>query len=447
MAFRWYIQKKIKYATFLAFIGVLLLNLAGQSQQNQISPLQKRLGERLFRDTRFAAPQGDLPASCSNCHLFDEDPQGLRPFADFFNRSWISYRTESPQRFELRNSPALFDVAQQPRLHYDGEFASLEDLVKGTFAGRPMGWLPKEREQGLTQVQTVVLQDNRYREEFKQAYGLEVEKLSRDEVVQAVAHAVADFMRTLNSKMNSPYDQFVRANGLASKPARGENAQEFGQKLLAQVATLETAQTLKLPKGFDNTALEGLRIFFNLSIGNCVTCHAPPLFTDFTYHNLGISQVEYDHVHGEGQFALLPIPEASQTVRPLPQFREFPSRSKPAEADLGYWNFVNLQTSPLRHAGENEEQFLLRMVGTFKTPGLRHLAYTYPYMHNGAYTSLEDTVGELLRLSELARKGQVRAADDELKNIHLNKSQIPALVAFLQTLNEDLKSSYQQASN
>ena len=444
--FRWLTQRKtIKHATLLAFVGLLLVNLPGWSQQAQITSQQKQLGERLFRDVRFAAPQGDLPASCSNCHLFDEDPQGLRPFADFFNRSWISYRQESPQRFELRNSPGLFDVAAQPRLHYDGEFASLEDLVRGTFAGRPMGWLPNEREQGLTQVQTVVLRDNRYREEFKKAYGLALEKLSREELVNAVARAVADFMRTLNSKMNAPYDQFVQANGLPHQPAAGESAQDFGQKLLAQVAALETTNTLKRPNSFPVAALEGLKLFFNPATGNCVTCHAPPLFTDFSYHNLGISQVEYDQVHGEGKFALLPIPNAAQAVRPTQQFRAYPTRQKPNEVDLGYWNFVPLTSSPLRHPSESDDQFLQRMIGTVKTPGLRHLAFTYPYMHNGAYLALEDTVNEMRRLSEWARAGQVRAADEELKKMRISETDVVALVAFLNSLNEDLKQNYQQA--
>lgn len=129
-------DKQGKRVVLVALLGLFVASWPGWSQSASVSRAQKQLGERLFRDVRFSAPQGDLPASCANCHLFDEDPQGLRPFADFFNRSWISYRNESPQRFELRNSPGLFDVARQPRLHYDGEFASLEELVTGTFAGR-----------------------------------------------------------------------------------------------------------------------------------------------------------------------------------------------------------------------------------------------------------------------------------------------------------------------
>ena len=36
--------------------------------------------------------------------------------------------------------------------------------------------------------------------------------------------------------------------------------------------------------------------------------HVPPYFTDNSFHNLGISQVEYDRVHGDGAFQKLAIP-------------------------------------------------------------------------------------------------------------------------------------------
>jgi cytochrome c peroxidase len=434
---------KIKSALLISGVALAFVQFSGWSQQNRITSAQARLGERLFRDARFSAPQGDLPASCASCHFFDEDPQGLRPFADFFNRSWISYRPQNPQRFELRNSPGLFDVAAQPRLHYDGEFASLEDLVTGTFSGRPMGWLPHEQEQALTQLQTVVLKDNSYRAQFKTAYGVELDKLNRSEVAQHVARAVADFMRTLNSKMNSPYDQFVQLNGLAVKPANGEGTATFAARLLARVNELEAAKTLKLPNGFSAAALQGLKLFY--SSGNCVTCHAPPLFTDFSYHNLGISQMEYDQVFGDGAFAQLTIPNAAEAQRPTERFRQFPTKGKPGEVDLGHWNFLDLKTSSLRRPNESDEQLLSRMIGAVKTPGLRHLAYTYPYMHNGAYTTLEDTMRELQRLSAMARAGQVRAADDELRKIRITEAEVAPLVAFLQTLNEDLKRHFQTA--
>ena len=450
---------------WLAFVAFAFMSLAGwtrgSAQRNDnrapvktpSSLPQLRLGERLFKDPRFSTTKGDFPASCSTCHLFTEDPQGLRAYADFLNRSWFSYRFGDPRRNELRNSPALYDVGQMPRLHFDGEFASLEDLVKGTFAGRPMGWLPGEQPQAYAQIQAVVLADKgdesgagAYRDQFRAASGLELDKLSRDELVNQVAQAVADFMRSLNSPMNSPYDQFIKLNKLEAAPAAAESSPAFAAKLLAKVVALEKAGSLKLPTGFETAALDGFKIFFRVegatAVGNCVACHAPPLFTDYSYHNLGISQVEYDQMHGAGKFAVLSIPDAATAVRPAAQFRETPTRARPGEVDLGYWNFADLKKSPWRRAEENDTQFLRRLIGTFKTPGLRHLAYSYPYMHTGAYGSLEDTLAEIMRLSEMARAGEVRAADEELKRISISEAQIVPLVAFLKTLSEDLKRRY-----
>src|SRR5438128_7232630 len=170
----------VKRAVVLVF-GILLLTsltdwARSQSPVEQKSRPEIRLGERLFRDDRFSTPQGDLPASCSHCHLYDEDPQGRRAYADFFNRSWVSYRLQDPRRLELRNSPTIYDAGEMPRLHFDGEFTSLEELVKGTLAGRPMGWLPGERDRAFAQIQAVLLRDKgegrgadgSYRDQFKQ---------------------------------------------------------------------------------------------------------------------------------------------------------------------------------------------------------------------------------------------------------------------------------------
>src|SRR5215471_3187425 len=126
----------------VVLIGKFALPAPSLAQQRQEQSAVVRLGERLFKDDRFSTPSGDLPASCSNCHLFDQDPQGLRAYADFFNRSWVSSRAQDRRRMGLRNAPTIFDLAQAPRLHHDGEFGSLEELVKGTISGRSMGWLP-----------------------------------------------------------------------------------------------------------------------------------------------------------------------------------------------------------------------------------------------------------------------------------------------------------------
>lgn len=409
-----------------------------------------RLGERLFKDDRFSTPSGDLPASCSNCHMFDQDPQGMRAYADFFNRSWVSSRAQDRRRLGLRNSPTIFDVDEAPRLHHDGEFSSLEELVKGTISGRPMGWLPGEEPQAFELARAIILNDSgaeAYRNQFKAAFNVEVDRLGPNEAVDLIARALAGFIRTLKTRKDSHYDKFIEANRLESKPAPGEDGKAFARRLLARVNALESDGAINLTKDFDATALRGLKIFFDTKAGNCTTCHTPPLFTDFSFHNKGVSQLDYDRVHsvgsgGAGKFAALAIPGAASARRPSAQFRENPSKKKPGEADLGFWNFVDLKTSPLRRAGESEDAFLRRMIATFKTPTLRNLAYTQPYFHNGSIQSLEETLGEIIRLSDMARAGRVREADEELAKIRIGAAEIAPLVAFLNSLNEDLKRGY-----
>ncbi len=405
----------------------------------------QQLGERLFRDERFTAPNGDFATSCRTCHLFDEDPQGQRAYTDFFNLSWVPHRSQDPRRSGLRNAPTLYDVALLPRLHFDGEFGSLEELVKGTFGGRPLGWLPGEAAQAFAQLRAVLVNDKSYAPQFKQAYGVELAALPEAEIVTLAARAVSDYVRTFKSPQNAPFDRFLRANKLAW-PVGQQDVQAQTQQFVSQLETLERGKTLKLSKDFNAEALQGLKVFLRTdgerSVGNCVTCHAPPLFTDFSFHNLGVSQAEYDQLHGAGAFAALPIPSAAEAQRPSARFRETPSKRKPGEVDLGHWNFVEVKGSPLRQAVESDEQFLQRMIGTFKTPTLRHLAFSSPYFHNGAYTSLEETLREIMRLSELARAGQVRQADPALARIKITAADIGPLTAFLNALNEDLKAVF-----
>lgn len=447
------LRSRSNIASKLAVVAIgiaLAVAAVGRGQSRTDGSARISLGFRLFKDARFSTPQGDLQNSCASCHLQDEDPQGIRAHTDFFARSWVPYRAGDPRRDELRNSPTIFDAALMPRLHFDGEFDSLEGLVKGTLAGRPMGWLPAEQDQAFNHIRNVILKDggegarSSYRAQFLAAFQTDPESASASQLIDLAAQAISDYMRTLKTRRTTAYDRFVSANGLDSAPAAGEDAKVFADRQLSKLDSLEKKRSVKLPAGFDAAALRGMRVFFQTngtaSVGNCVTCHAPPLFTDLSFHNMGISQGEYEQVNGEGSFAALEIPGPAEARRPSAQYRETPARKKPGCVDLGHWNFVDLKTSPLRRAGETDDRFLQRMIATFKTPTLRNLAFSYPYMHTGGFTTLESALGELMRLSEMARAKQIREGDEELARIRINDADIKTLVAFLNTLNENLRS-------
>jgi hypothetical protein len=83
---------------------------------------------------------------------------GNRTYADFARRSLLPER-EDGLTVTPRNSPPLVNATLGRKnflLHFDGEFATLEDLVRETLLGRNFGWLPNERRQALRHIAKVI---------------------------------------------------------------------------------------------------------------------------------------------------------------------------------------------------------------------------------------------------------------------------------------------------
>lgn len=393
------------------------------------------LARRLFRDTRFASHRGDFDTACASCHLVSGDPQGLRAFTDFLARPWFPWRSADPRREYPRNTPTLLDVAEMPSLHLDGEFRSVEDLVRGTLTGRPLGWLPGEQRDAAEQLAAVVSSDGEYRRLFQRVYGVDATERGAAELLDLAVDSLSAYLRGLRSPHRSPYDRFAALNGLPVAPAAGESTQAFARRILRLLEDLEQNDELVFASpeagagGFDRQALAGLRVFLRTDggsgSGNCVSCHSPPAFTDHAFHNVGVSQAEYDSIHGTGAFAGLELPPSSS--RPVERLRRAPSSKYPDQADFGYWNFA----SP-------DDRSLARSVAAFKTPTLRNLAYTDPYLHNGRASTVEATLWAKARWAEMARRGELRSADPELLSMRLEGEHLRSLVVFLATLGEEL---------
>jgi cytochrome c peroxidase len=131
----------------------------------------------------------------------------------------------------------------------------------------------------------------------------------------------------------------------------------------------------------DKTALSqaaqrGLALFNDTQRGNCVTCHAGFNFTDESYHNLGIGM----------------------------------DKEKP---DLGRYEITKVETDR----------------GAFKTPTLRNLTETAPYMHDGSDKTLEEVV-------DLYVRGGVpnQWLSKEMHPVALSPTEKADMVAFLKSL-------------
>jgi cytochrome c peroxidase len=74
--------------------------------------------------------------------------------------------------------------------------------------------------------------------------------------------------------------------------------------------------------------------------------------------------------------------------------------------------------------------------GSFKTPGLRNIALTAPYFHNGGQRTLKEVVDFYNRGGDF-REQNINDLDPDIENLKLTESQKQDLVAFLEGLTDD----------
>jgi cytochrome c peroxidase len=551
----------------LSFLGllcailvfVMLLISCGSSTAPQFpseddsTPAEDSIGERLFLDTRFAeyfaanmtgvnqplasgdpvveqvqTTDGTLPGpfagqsiNCRSCHFVTEF-QGVQGAG---NRTYADFTTHSPMpraigNFDHTPRNAMQMVGSlQPHpgptfLHFDGEFATPEDLVRATMTGRNFGWSPDQNLQAIAHIASIIRGDDgsdqlaqdrtagySYGKLFLAADSgipsdlripaadrIDVSKASDQQILDLVAKCISTYMADLlftqdefGRYTGSPYDTFLRLNHLPVQPNSGESIPQYNQRLLQLVSGLSNPifvtpangsfQYHSQPYAFGAMELAGLKIFLTAATGasdgsqhagNCAACHQAPNFSDFSFHNTGVSQEEYDAANGTGTFANLQVPSLAARNANYDQFlpvttnhpnaserfRRSAQAGHPEFADLGMWNIYlnpdipnpqpNL-ASVVCASGKDcsVDQGLATTLAQFKTPTLRDLEDSAPYFHNGSKAKFDDVVEFYVRMSQLARQGGLRNAPREFAGMSLSDNDVTALVAFLKSLTED----------
>jgi cytochrome c peroxidase len=132
--------------------------------------------------------------------------------------------------------------------------------------------------------------------------------------------------------------------------------------------------------------LRGLVVFFGQ--GQCAACHTPPLF-----HDDGVSAIG--------------VPAAAEKGAPL-------------DADPGFGAVIHRADA----------------FGMFKTPGLRNLSRTAPYMHNGIFATLEEVVDFYNDGGGRGRGLEVPNQDFKVTKLDLTEQQKRDLVSFLKALDD-----------
>jgi cytochrome c peroxidase len=215
--------------------------------------------------------------------------------------------------------------------------------------------------------------------DYEKAFDRPVPKADEDVLVDA-AKALAAFQETLVSG-RTPFDDFLDA--LARDDA---NAM----------------------KSYPLAAQRGLRLF--IGKGNCSVCHFGPQFTNGEFADTGVP------------FFVAPGRVDAGRHAGIAKLKQSPFNL------LGRHNDDASKTTAVstRHVEPQHRNF-----GEFRVPGLRSVAQTAPYMHNGSLATLRDVIGFYSKLNE-----ERLHADGEkiLRPLHLSAEEAEDLIAFLETL-------------
>jgi cytochrome c peroxidase len=276
-----------------------------------------------------------------------------------------------------RHTPSLWNVAFNRWYFWDGRADSLWAQALAPIES------PREMAGSRGAAARLVRDDAPLRGAYESAFGALPPPADPDAATRVfvnVGKALAAFERTLLSR-RAPFDVFVEAlrkGDLAGRSALGPAAQR------------------------------GARLFVGRA--GCRVCHAGPTFTDGEFHDIGL------------RAGAAPDPGRLEGIDQLRQ-GEFGAGSRWSDATDG---------PRARHT-----RFLARgpeARGQFKTPTLRNVALTAPYMHDGRMASLSDVLAHYSSLPGQDAPGPHQ--ETVLKPLALTAAETADLVAFLESLTD-----------
>ena len=267
-----------------------------------------------------------------------------------------------------RNSPTIYNVAYLERLFHDGRETTLEQQVWGP--------LLAQNEMGNPSVGRVVDQVSavpQYREMFARAFN------DRQVSMETIGMALASYERALVSA-NSAFDRWYY----------GKNSEAMSEEQKA-----------------------GFKLFSGKA--GCSGCHQVnkqyALFSDNLLHNTGIGY-QRSMAQKPQQASVLIAPGEQITI----QSDSVAESSEPVASDLGLYEITENPADRWK----------------YRTPTLRNIALTAPYMHDGSISTLAEII-------EFYNQGGI---DNELRDplvrpLNLSKEEASQLLAFLNALTGD----------
>jgi cytochrome c peroxidase len=297
-----------------------------------------------------------------------------------------------------RNTLSIVDVRYHRWFGWDGSNDNLwAQSVRPLLDAREMG--ASERH-----VAQLLRSDAELRCEYRQAFG-RTPPADDEAVMIDLGKALAAFQETRVSG-RTPFDDFRDAM------ARND---------------------WKAAAAYPQAARRGAKLF--VGKGNCSLCHFGPQFTHGEFHEIGIPIARKSGGVDWGRYQGIKQLRASR-FNLLGAYNDDKAR-----AGGGATRHVDL-------APQTFEQF--------RVPGLRNVALTAPYMHNGRYATLREVVRHYSTLDlTLLHQAHVYAGDvfaeavptdTVLQPLHLSEQEISDLVVFLESLSERAPARFERTA-
>ena len=379
------------YARRVALVGLLLFtssalaqNVLEAAQEKELTPIEL-LGQRLFHDNRLSNPGSEFEASCNSCHIAPETPGRDRMYADVLALSMMPSTTKNERSTTKVNTPTLDDVGLASVYNHDGSYDSLENLIADKITGPHLGWEEGAADRAKKEIYTMLILDT----------------------------------GEANDGGGVPYKAaFKEVHGVdIGEAGEGEVIGLLVETLSAFVQSIESTKT----SPYDAWAyMNRIQKYVDLENGDDPAAYAGRLFGNL--------------MNQEGRLVVkVPKGYTLEAYNGMKTFYRYAGAERVGNCVMCHHPL--LFTDNQLHNSDGI---------AVKTPTLRNLAKTDPYMHDGSMETLEEVIRWKMEMAEKARAGDLDETADAYKGIFITEDEIPGLVAFLNTLNDVGPSHYRE---
>ena len=368
-----------------------------KDSSNRVSgdPAAIAFGRKLFFNPKLS---GDGTLSCASCH---------NPAMSWGNHDKITIKR--PLHPSSLHTPSLLNIRYNRWFFWDGRADSLwsQSLLSIESNSEMAG--------SRIQIARLIINTPSIRNEYEEIFG----KLPAELLKTELPPKGKPDLENQNNSENLAWEELKPPLKLAINTLFaniGKSIAAFEETILSEkssfdefsgkLTTTETMLDLSEKYSMSSAAIRGLKLFVGRA--HCIDCHSGPSLSDGEFHQSFLEPVIPGSDRGR-----------ASGIKKLKQ-NDFNGNSRFNDSD-------KTKKNKMQYVYESTE-----FRGQYKTPGLRNVSETSPYMHTGQFKTLTEVVEYYNNISDrIDPKGHQEVL---LKSLNLSKREIYYLVEFLKSL-------------